>query len=471
MTALVLPEQGTLFSRKEQRVIAQQAALQQSTEGMLALAKKALLVGATAASAGAIGLLLLTKKQAEDFLHDPADEMPDVEDVQAANAPVVDPDQQRQERIAEQAKGLQGLSKPPARVVPRIDNVQPHDTTPPMVIMPDGPVRQPAPLTPPTIPPTDTRTPVQPLPAPPEPRSFLDRLFGRNKPSFPSIPSAGTEQQTTKPIDHALSMLRSGRTAPGMDQAIQEAARISGVPAPVLYGFAYKESNFGTNNVATTSSARGSLQLLRGTFKEMIDKYGRKMGFNESQWDDVRVNTIMGAMYARDMHERYKATIGGTPSITELYLLYLLGPGGGVKFIQAMRRAPNQPAASDFQRAAAANPGVFYSKRLGRYRTFAEVYEYLENYVEHVGVEVAKVRNVETTPGQLQVAQRGLSPRAQAQQQPAAPTVTSAPPRAVVERETSSRPTLAQIDRAQRSAQPTQPQSFVRKDGLLFGMQ
>lgn len=175
-----------------------------------------------------------------------------------------------------------------------------------------------------------------------------------------------------------------------VQKALAEASRVSGISQPVLYAVANKESKLGKMNVSMSSSARGIMQMLPGSYKEMVVKHGKALGIGPNDIDSNRANAIMGALYLRGLAETYRRNVGGNPTITQLYIMYLLGPYGGLRFLKRLEASPTSYAADDTPQAAAANPSVFYSRDGGKRtaRSYAEMFSYLSREVEDVGTAV-----------------------------------------------------------------------------------
>ncbi len=180
-------------------------------------------------------------------------------------------------------------------------------------------------------------------------------------------------------------------------EAIAYASQTVGISQPVIYAIANKESALGKYLVASTSSARGVLQLTSGTFAEMATKYGRQYGFGPGDVNDIRANVLAGTLYMRDLINIFKSRVRSSSPITvsELYLMYFLGPGAGVKFLRGLASDPDQLAAGDFPAAASANVNVFYRKVNGQNvpRTYQEIFNYV-----HAGVEAPAVTYAQSLP-------------------------------------------------------------------------
>lgn len=210
------------------------------------------------------------------------------------------------------------------------------------------------------------------------------------------IKRESTEVDTGKAIDLT-------KVKPSVQSAISEAARISGIAPSVLYAIANIESRLGQSTVATTSSARGMFQIVRGTWNELVNRYGDKYNIKPDDYNDDRASAIMGALYLRDLAIEYKKRSGTAPTVTELYLMYLLGMRKGMLFFSKMQDDPGAPADEAFSREAKANFSVFYtktSKGVAAPRSYLEVYRYLQGRVETVEVATDKAlrASTETAP-------------------------------------------------------------------------
>lgn len=142
-----------------------------------------------------------------------------------------------------------------------------------------------------------------------------------------------------------------------------------------------QESGFGTNLVASTSSARGVFQFINSTWDNMVFKYGDHIGLghlkgkrNLTPYEkmqshnlrmDPKANAIMAALFTKD-----NVKITGKSGMTDMYLAHFLGAGGAKAFLNSN---PNAVAAQLFPNAANANKSIFYDRN-GRPRTIGEVY-------------------------------------------------------------------------------------------------
>jgi hypothetical protein len=321
-----------------------------------------------------------------------------------------------------------------------------------------------------------------------QPQSWLSRKFNYVTETF--FP-ARTSQRAATPQSPVSIVERAPRGDKNIDlskvdmsvqEALKEASRISGIKPHVLYAIAHKESRLGKFLQASTSSARGLMQLTKGTFKEMVAKYGSTYGIGMGDIDNHRANAILGSLYLREMAQLYQKNMSGqNPSITELYLMYLLGPGGGLKFIRNMKQDPTRIVADDMPTAAINNPSVFYNKRNGplnlqQPRSYHEVFSYLSAEVEDVGHNFArKMNETEVKPTETAQTVKSVGIIHVTQSVPAqtlpVPQKVAAPPLASPKVETVG--TSAPPKKASSAIIPTktptkQPQEMVRlKSGLV----
>ncbi|MDD2879796.1 MAG: transglycosylase SLT domain-containing protein [Rhodoferax sp.] len=162
---------------------------------------------------------------------------------------------------------------------------------------------------------------------------------------------------------------------------IAAAAKMVGVDPSILFKTAAVESGFNPSAKAGTSSASGLFQFTKGTWEEMVTKYGAKYGYTPGNVSpfDPKAAAIMGAHYIKDSMSALGKRIGRAVGATETYMAHFLGPAGAGKFLTAMEKNPQAPAAQVMPEAAASNKPIFYEG--GRPRTMTEVYSVLDKKV------------------------------------------------------------------------------------------
>lgn len=188
----------------------------------------------------------------------------------------------------------------------------------------------------------------------------------------------------------SLNLLNQGRTAESQGstrnapahvvRAVQQASAATGVDFAYLMDKAGVESGYRTDVKASTSSATGLFQFTEGTWLNMVEQHGAKYGLgvyadkinNGSVSDpqtrreilnlrkDPRLSAIFAAELANDNKTHLENELGRPVGNTELYMAHFLGAGGAAKFLKALDKNPNQPAASLLPDAAKANLNVFY---------------------------------------------------------------------------------------------------------------
>lgn len=190
-----------------------------------------------------------------------------------------------------------------------------------------------------------------------------------------------------------LALLNAGRTsetqgttrnAPAqVIRAVQQASDATGVDFAYLMDKAGVESGYRTDVKASTSSATGLFQFTEGTWLNMVEQHGAKHGLgvyaeklsggaNGQPADaatrreilnlrkDPRLSAIFAAELANDNKTHMENELGRPVGNTELYMAHFLGAGGATKFLKALDKNPNQPAAALLPEAAKANLNVFY---------------------------------------------------------------------------------------------------------------
>lgn len=162
---------------------------------------------------------------------------------------------------------------------------------------------------------------------------------------------------------------------------ILEASDLIGVDKGFMFAMAHQESKFDPNIKAKTSSATGLYQFLKGTWKEMVGKYGDKYGIGMEDVKDPRANSIMGALYAKENGEALQHTFGIVPSPADLYAAHFLGIAGAKRFLGGAVKDNSQPGINLVSAdVAKANKSIFYNKN-GTPKTAKEVYMFFDKTV------------------------------------------------------------------------------------------
>jgi hypothetical protein len=188
--------------------------------------------------------------------------------------------------------------------------------------------------------------------------------------------------------------------------AIENTEKSTGLSQSYLVDLAFKESSFGTNMVASTSSARGAYQFIDDTWLRTLKQHGHEVGleqyadlidtsgkradvindeFKQKILDlrfDHRVSAHMAARFTQSNQDCLERAFPDRDiSNTDLYMAHFLGAGSAIKFIREVENNPEGVAASKFTSAANANKWVFYSSN-GNALSFDDVYERFEKDFE-----------------------------------------------------------------------------------------
>jgi hypothetical protein len=162
---------------------------------------------------------------------------------------------------------------------------------------------------------------------------------------------------------------------------LMSAANMVGVDPNLAASIAGVESNFKPNAIpyknprnpgaGVLSSAASFYQVIKGTWKSLMGKYGAKYGINPNTTQhDPRANALLGLEYIKENIDVIKK-VKNNVTDTDVYLAHFLGPYGAKRFLSA---PPGDPAINHVgPEQAAANPSIFYDKNRNP-RTVAAVY-------------------------------------------------------------------------------------------------
>ncbi|MGE4064573.1 MAG: transglycosylase SLT domain-containing protein [Rhodospirillaceae bacterium] len=178
---------------------------------------------------------------------------------------------------------------------------------------------------------------------------------------------------------------------------LKAASAKSGVSFQYLVAKAAQESSLNPEAQAATSTAAGLFQFTRGTWLEMMHRYGSQYGYGalaakidvsgtgktvvadaaaEQRLLDLRedpeASGLMAAAYAQDNAAKLEGALGRQPDSADLYLAHFLGASGASAVLSAAQERPEVSAASLLPAAAKANRAVFYTKD-GEARSAADV--------------------------------------------------------------------------------------------------
>lgn len=149
----------------------------------------------------------------------------------------------------------------------------------------------------------------------------------------------------------------TGSTSPSQDlsigDAINSAAGATGVSAQTLAIFGQLESGLGKAVENKLSSAKGPFQFIDSTWLAMLQKHGKKYGYDISSMTreeqlNLRFNNRASALMAAEYTKENAATLGVDPSdpnsVDELYLAHFLGPGGAKRVLSGQGLTEQQKA-------------------------------------------------------------------------------------------------------------------------------
>ncbi|TWB32718.1 transglycosylase SLT domain-containing protein [Nitrospirillum viridazoti] len=216
--------------------------------------------------------------------------------------------------------------------------------------------------------------------------------------------------------------------------AVQQASTRAGVDFSYLLKQASVESGYNTNAKASTSSATGLYQFTDSTWLNMVQQHGAEVGLGQyasaikTRSDgsayvsdpatrqkildlrkDADTSAMMAAQLAQDNKTTLQQQVGGTIGGTELYLAHFLGAGGASKFLNALKKNPNQAADAVVPDAADANDAVFYDGN-GKALSLGQVYDRFAKKFDGMGGASADKYAGSTTLGTVQTADSTSQP-------------------------------------------------------------
>lgn len=183
--------------------------------------------------------------------------------------------------------------------------------------------------------------------------------------------------------------------------ALAAAASRTGVDFTALYKTARLESGFNPAAKARTSSATGLFQFIDSSWLNMLARHGARHGLAPASRaealalrNDPAAASLMAAEHMADNARLLESRLGREAGPTDLYLAHFLGPGGAVRFLQALQAAPDQAAATLLPAAARANRAIFFDA--GQPRSLSEVHQLLAGRMESAespaGYQVTAIR-------------------------------------------------------------------------------
>jgi hypothetical protein len=149
----------------------------------------------------------------------------------------------------------------------------------------------------------------------------------------------------------------------GVYKDIDSAATMFGVSPALMRATAWRESRLRPGAKNPNSSAGGLFQFTDATWNSMAAKYGAlvKMPEGTSRYDQ-KWAAVMAAALTKENSQTITQITGTVPTDGELYAAHFLGASGAARLIRMGKETPNDIAANYFEKAAVANPSIFYDK-------------------------------------------------------------------------------------------------------------
>jgi hypothetical protein len=170
----------------------------------------------------------------------------------------------------------------------------------------------------------------------------------------------------------------SGKGWAAMGPIITAAAEMVGFDPKIAAAVAGVESGFDPN--ASSGIAHGLYQFVKGTWGDMMTKYGATYGIApNTPITDPRANAILGMCYLKENYNGLSKTLGGKVTDVDLYAAHFLGLGGARRFLSAPRDASADQHASA---AAIKNNASVFRDKGGRMRTVGETIAELDRRVD-----------------------------------------------------------------------------------------
>lgn len=210
---------------------------------------------------------------------------------------------------------------------------------------------------------------------------------------LPSIPTAAKVATGTAIVGTGGLLMPSQSVASVIDKASEQV----GVDRSLMYAMAKQESGFNPNAAAKTSSATGLYQFIKGTWKNMVDKYGSKFPIlRERGPEDAEANAIAGALFIKENSE-YLAKNKIPINATTIYAAHFLGAGGAKVLLTS---DPNKNASEIMPAAAKANQYIFYDKNNNnKPRTVQQVIDVLFQKVGQYQEKYSQALNIPNVTG------------------------------------------------------------------------
>jgi len=159
-------------------------------------------------------------------------------------------------------------------------------------------------------------------------------------------PEVNTNIETTPPVVTANTNTDVGKVADlKPEQAIEQAAKLTGVDKDTLMAFAKIESGLNPSAKPSTSRAAGLFQIVPNTWKGLMSKYGAMYNIpSDAKPENSYYNAILAAEYAKENLSKlgnYKEA--KLEESTAMYLAHHFGVSGANNIINQILSDPNKP--------------------------------------------------------------------------------------------------------------------------------
>jgi LysM repeat protein len=146
------------------------------------------------------------------------------------------------------------------------------------------------------------------------------------------------------------------------------------------------ESGGKANAKASTSSASGIFQFIKGTWQDTVRAMGKDYSLAD-RFDPQKSAEVM-AYFTQQNKNQLERSIGRPASNTDLYMAHFMGVGGAANFLKSLDKNPNAIAADMYPAAAKANKNIYYDS--GNPRTLRQVYDLMHNKMNNASQLIAQ---------------------------------------------------------------------------------
>ena len=226
-------------------------------------------------------------------------------------------------------------------------------------------------------------------------RGHHKRLQAHAHPARSTVRYVGAMHRDIVPL--ANTTWDDPQIPPAVMQAIETAARESGVDPHLLIAIAWRESRFDPNARNRHSSAKGLLQFTTGTWLQVVRDFGSQHdvgGYAAAIQRDqsgalvvpvkgvraailrMRSDPVLSAKLAAHNMSQQRAAmqdrLGRSVAPADFYLLHVLGPTGSARFLTAVAKRPSESSVEVASYDVLRNAGLL--ARDGRPMTVGNTY-------------------------------------------------------------------------------------------------